>query len=151
VIEMMLYKRIKRLIEILDEEGIDEIEVRSFFTSVRVARRTDRIPAARSEAHLSVREEGTEGGGPKPGETEDHLEKIISPMVGTYYESPKPDADPFVFEGKRVEQGEVLCIIEAMKLMNEIEAEKSGIIRKILVKDSEPVEYGQPLFLVESA
>jgi acetyl-CoA carboxylase biotin carboxyl carrier protein len=79
------------------------------------------------------------------------LDQITSPMVGTFFSSPGPEADPFVYEGKRVERGEIICIIEAMKLMNEIEAEQSGIIKKILVKDSEPVEFGQPLFLVESA
>ena len=79
------------------------------------------------------------------------LDQITSPMVGTFYCSPSPEADPFVYEGKRVERGEIICIIEAMKLMNEIEAEQGGIIRKILVEDSEPVEFGQPLFLVESA
>ena len=72
-------------------------------------------------------------------------------MVGTFYRSAGPGTDPFISEGSLVETGQVLCIIEAMKLMNEIEAEKSGVIRKILVTDSQPVEFGQPLFLVESA
>lgn len=148
---MMLYKRIKKLIDILDEEGIDEIEVRNLFTTVRVARRGHTISQVKAEAPPSIPATGNDATEADPDEIDLSLEKIVSPMVGTYYESPKPDADPFVFEGKRVEQGEVLCVIEAMKLMNEIEAEKSGIIRKILVRDSEPVEYGQPLFLVESA
>ena len=148
---MWLYKRIKRLVEILDEEGLDEIEVRNLFTAVRVARRVNRGVTVEAGQDRSAPPVGDEPAGPLPDAAEQQLEKIVSPMVGTYYESPKPDAEPFVFEGKRVERGEVICIIEAMKLMNEIEAEKSGIIRKILVRDSEPVEYGQPLFLVESA
>ncbi|HER43170.1 MAG TPA: acetyl-CoA carboxylase biotin carboxyl carrier protein [Candidatus Eisenbacteria bacterium] len=145
---MRLYKRVKELIHILDTEGIDEIEVRTLWRAVRVARRGTRVSAARVEPS-SPAEPGQAV--PAPEEADPNLEKILSPMVGTFYRSPNPDTDPFVFEGKMVERGEVLCIIEAMKLMNEIEAEKSGVIRKILVRDSEPVEYGQPLFLVESA
>jgi acetyl-CoA carboxylase biotin carboxyl carrier protein len=79
------------------------------------------------------------------------LEEFVSPMVGTFYRSAGPGKDAFISEGSRVETGQVLCIIEAMKLMNEIEAEKGGVIRRILVEDSQPVEFGQPLFLIESA
>ncbi len=75
--------------------------------------------------------------------------EIHAPIVGTFYRKPAPDAEPFVEVGDRVEKGQVVCIIEAMKLFNEIESEVSGVVRKILVEDGEPVEYGQPLFLVE--
>lgn len=75
--------------------------------------------------------------------------EIKAPIVGTFYRSPAPDADPYVKEGDLVKKGQVLCIIEAMKLMNEIESEVSGVVRKILVNNAEPVEYGQPLFIVE--
>jgi acetyl-CoA carboxylase biotin carboxyl carrier protein len=75
--------------------------------------------------------------------------EIRAPIVGTFYRAPAPDAPPYVKEGDRVEKGQVLCIIEAMKLMNEIESEVSGIVRKILVENGEPVEYGQPLFLIQ--
>ena len=74
---------------------------------------------------------------------------VKAPIVGTFYRRPSPDAEPYVKEGDRVEKGQVLCIIEAMKLFNEIESEVSGIVRKILVEDGSPVEYGQPLFLIE--
>ena len=148
---MRLNKRIRQLIDILDEEGIDEIEVRNLWTTVRVARRGTRISTSENERPTATTAQENIAVGPTSAEADLNLEKIVSPMVGTFYKSPKPDSDPFVFEGKRVERGEVLCVIEAMKLMNEIEAEKSGIIRKILVRDAEPVEYGQPLFLVESA
>jgi acetyl-CoA carboxylase biotin carboxyl carrier protein len=150
----MLYDTIKKLIGILKEEAVDEIEVRRFWTTVRVARRT------RNSGVQQQSSESVDGGAAQPaGEREPAslevvdgtLEKIVSPMVGTFYRASNPEAEPFVYEGKMIEQGEVLCIIEAMKLMNEIEAESSGVIRKILVRDSEPVEYGQPLFLVESA
>jgi acetyl-CoA carboxylase biotin carboxyl carrier protein len=75
--------------------------------------------------------------------------EIRAPIVGTFYRAPAPDAPPYVNEGDRVEKGQVLCIIEAMKLMNEIESEVSGIVKKILVENGEPVEYGQPLFLIQ--
>lgn len=75
--------------------------------------------------------------------------EIRAPIVGTFYRSPAPDAPPYAEEGDRVEKGQVLCIIEAMKLMNEIESEVTGIVKKILVKNGEPVEYGQPLFLIQ--
>lgn len=75
--------------------------------------------------------------------------EVRAPIVGTFYRAPAPDAPPYVQEGDRVEKGQVFCIIEAMKLMNEIESEVSGIVRKILVQNGEPVEYGQPLFLIQ--
>jgi acetyl-CoA carboxylase biotin carboxyl carrier protein len=75
--------------------------------------------------------------------------EIRAPIVGTFYRAPAPDAPPYVKEGDRVEKGQVLCIIEAMKLMNEIESEVSGIVKRILVENGEPVEYGQPLFLIQ--
>ena len=150
---MMLYKRIKKLIDILDEERIDEIEVRSLWTTVRVARHRggSRVSPAEVETSNAASDPRNSATKPAPAGADHQFEKIVSPMVGTFYKSSNTDADPFVFEGKRGERGDVLCIIEAMKLMNEIEAEKSGIIRKVLVRDAEPVEYGQPLFLVESA
>ncbi|MEN2982083.1 MAG: acetyl-CoA carboxylase biotin carboxyl carrier protein [Thermus sp.] len=75
--------------------------------------------------------------------------EVKAPIVGTFYRAPAPDAPPYVKEGDRVEKGQVLCIIEAMKLMNEIESEVSGVVKKILVQNGEPVEYGQPLFLIQ--
>ncbi len=149
----MLHDKIKKLIEILKAEDIDEIEVRRFWTTVRVVRLPRSSRAEKAEP-VSQRagDSGRESAKPDPGAaTLTDLDQITSPMVGTFYRSPGPEAEPFVYEGKRVERGEIICIIEAMKLMNEIEAEQSGIIRKILVEDSEPVEFGQPLFLVESA
>lgn len=77
--------------------------------------------------------------------------EVKAPIVGTFYRSPAPDADPYVKEGDTVKKGQVLCIIEAMKLMNEIESEVSGVVRKILVNNAEPVEYGQTLFIIEPA
>ncbi|WP_027876592.1 acetyl-CoA carboxylase biotin carboxyl carrier protein [Meiothermus cerbereus] len=91
---------------------------------------------------------------PKPEAPKEDTSKYVevkAPIVGTFYRAPSPDAEPFVKEGDTVKKGQVLCIIEAMKLMNEIESEVSGVVRKILVSNGEPVEYGQVLFLIEPA
>ena len=157
---MAVSDRIKKLIEILREEDLDEIEVRTWFTGIRVTRRRGAVPAAMAEPirrepeaeSVPAEEAATnESAAATQGAEEEGLEEIVSPMVGTFYRSAGAEMDDFISVGSRVETGQVLCIIEAMKLMNEIEAEKSGVIRKILVEDSQPVEFGQPLFLVESA
>jgi len=91
---------------------------------------------------------------PKPEAPKEDTSKYVevkAPIVGTFYRAPSPDAEPFVKEGDTVKKGQVLCIIEAMKLMNEIESEVSGVVRKILVSNGEPIEYGQVLFLIEPA
>ncbi len=178
----MLYKKIRKLVAILKAEDIDELELRHWWTTVRVARRRPvreadatespargpsvRIPLAAAPAGGSVAEVPTpvpvkevsaevEREVPAAAEVstgdDAGLDKIVSPMVGTFYRASAPDTDPFVSVGDHVEIGEVLCIIEAMKLMNEIEADRSGVIKKILAEDNQPVEFGQPLFLVESA
>ncbi len=173
-----LRARIRELASILKAEDIDEIELRRWWTTVRVVRRRSG-QAAEEGAPLRAVEEGAaaaverkEGGWSQPpvGDASStpekapepavdggdsgwnaELDSIVSPMVGTFYRAPAPGSEPFVSVGDRVKIGEVLCVIEAMKLMNEIEADRSGIIRKVLVEDSQPVEFGQPLFLVESA
>jgi acetyl-CoA carboxylase biotin carboxyl carrier protein len=86
-----------------------------------------------------------------PREDASRYIEVKAPIVGTFYRAPSPEAEPFVKEGDAVKKGQVLCIIEAMKLMNEIESEVSGVVRKILVSNGEPVEYGQVLFLIEPA
>lgn len=86
-----------------------------------------------------------------PKEDTSKYAEVKAPIVGTFYRSPSPEADPFVKEGDTVKKGQVLCIIEAMKLMNEIESEVSGVIRKVMVSNGEPIEYGQVLFLIEPA
>ncbi|MCS7068408.1 MAG: acetyl-CoA carboxylase biotin carboxyl carrier protein [Meiothermus sp.] len=86
-----------------------------------------------------------------PKEDTSKYTEVKAPIVGTFYRAPSPDAEPFVKEGDTVKKGQVLCIIEAMKLMNEIESEVSGVVRKILVSNGEPIEYGQTLFLIEPA
>lgn len=88
---------------------------------------------------------------PAPAATSANAHTIKAPIVGTFYAAPSPDADPFVSVGERVNKGDVLCIIEAMKLMNEIECEVAGTIKEILIQNSEPVEYDQPLFIIEKS
>jgi acetyl-CoA carboxylase biotin carboxyl carrier protein len=85
---------------------------------------------------------------PSPAAAQDDHHLVTSPFVGTFYRSPSPDADPYVVEGQRIEKGQVLCIVEAMKLMNEIEADQGGVIAAVLVQNAQPVEYGQPLFKI---
>ncbi len=161
----MYEKKLKKLLAILKEENLDEIEVKSLFSSIRIARRKTapgvaQHPSPKEAAgtgQLPEKEERVSNDGSpgttstsdlKDSESED-TETILSPMVGTYYGASAPEKDPFVSIGKRVKKGDVICIIEAMKLMNEIEAESDCIIREILAEDSQPVEYGQPLFLVQ--
>lgn len=172
---MRLVRRIRELIGILRSEDLDEIEVRTLWSSVRVARRRMQAAGGRSGVESGVAS-GAVDGPPLPAppvpetsaapeavpapqqppaaarvDEQTDLEEVRSPMVGTFYRAASPESDPYVAEGSRVEVGQVLCVIEAMKLMNEIEAEKSGVIRRVLVKDSQPVEFDQPLFLMESA
>jgi acetyl-CoA carboxylase biotin carboxyl carrier protein len=141
---------IRELVAIMREEDLAEIEVRRWFTTVRV-KRPGAEPAAfvAAPALVSAPEPSAEGGREEVSTTA-HLVPINSPMVGTFYRSPAPDADPYVEENSRIEMGQTVCIVEAMKLMNEIESEVSGRIAKILVENAQPVEYGQALFLVEA-
>jgi len=157
---MMNKKKIRELIEILKEENLDEIECSGLFSRVRVVKRTPAAPAAPAAEPESEKENVTPMPAPEvekvpekppaPEPEENEFEKIVSPMVGTFYRSPNPDEPPYVKVGSRISEGEVVCIIEAMKLMNEIEAETDGVIKEVLVEDSQPVEYGQPLFSIET-
>lgn len=104
------------------------------------------IPAAATKTEEPVAEETPE----TPADSDGNTEKILSPMVGTFYQSPSPDEAPYVQKGTQVSSDQVVCIVEAMKLFNEIEAEVDGEIAEILVKDGQLVEYGQPLFLVKT-
>jgi len=97
-------------------------------------------PASSSQARAQT--------APPPAKAEPEHHVVTSPFVGTFYRSPSPDADPYVVEGQRIEKGQVLCIVEAMKLMNEIEADSSGVVAAVLVQNAQPVEYGQPLFRI---
>jgi acetyl-CoA carboxylase biotin carboxyl carrier protein len=160
----MNLRELKDLIDYLIEKDVTEFELERGDVKVRIKRGqaaphppTERIitvhPAAISppQAQVAVSASGvasTEPTVPEPALAEEKLHMVVSPIVGTYYESPSPGSPPFVKPGDSVEAGQVLCIIEAMKLMNEIEADVSGEIVKCLVKNGQPIEYGQELFAI---
>ncbi|HTD30123.1 MAG TPA: acetyl-CoA carboxylase biotin carboxyl carrier protein [Steroidobacteraceae bacterium] len=152
-------RKIKKLIELLEESGIAEIEIKEGEEAVRISRMPFGATGAHAAqsahlapAHLSPSAAATAAAlpaqtpAPKPKSNE-HV--ITAPMVGTFYASPSPGAKPFVEIGDEIKAGQVLCIIEAMKMMNQIEADKSGRIASIMARNGDPVEFGQPLFVVE--
>ena len=159
--------KLTKILDLMDERGIAEIEVRSWFRTVRISRAAAGAnvsfisagpvdPAVAASAGMAAAPSlpGGEAAAVAPGEAEAAEEDLIvikSPMVGTFYRAPAPDADSFVAEGDKVSRGEVLCIIEAMKIMNEIESEHAGTVAKIHVENAAPVEYGQPLFSFKPA
>jgi acetyl-CoA carboxylase biotin carboxyl carrier protein len=145
-------RKIKKLIELLEESGINELEIHEGEESVRINRGGGTQvapqpaapqPAAPAPAPEAAAEPEAQAAAPEP---EGH--PVRSPMVGTFYSAPSPDAPPFVEEGQAVQAGDVLCIVEAMKMMNQIEADKSGTIKAVLVENGEPVEFDQPLFSI---
>ena len=147
-------RKIKKLIELLEESGIAELEIQEGEESVRISRYANAQPAAVSmampaaavqAAPAPVAEAATAE--EAPAEVAGH--QIKSPMVGTYYAAPSPTAGPFVKVGQKVNVGDTLCIIEAMKMMNQIEADKSGVVRQILAENGQPVEFDQVLFVIE--
>lgn len=148
-------RKVKKLIELLEESGIDELEIHEGEESVRISRYSKTAPVAPAQfaypapvpAAAPVAAEAA------PAATaaaepvlSGHLVK--SPMVGTFYSSPSPEAPLFAKEGQSVKEGDVLCIVEAMKMMNQIKADKSGIIKAVLVENGQPVEFDQPLFTI---
>ena len=158
-------RKIKKLIELLEESGIAEIEIKEGEEAVRISRmpvggavlqpmpaQAWFGPAQASPMPLAPPAEAS-GQGAAPGESaakpkpNEHV--ITAPMVGTFYASPSPGSKPFVEIGDEVKVGQVLCIIEAMKMMNQIEADRAGRITSIMARNGDPVEFGQPLFVVE--
>lgn len=135
---------LRRLIELVQAHGLAELEVSRGETRIRIRREVARpeVPAAPPLPAGAPPAQPLERAGAD-------LVTIEAPMVGTFYRAPSPTADPYVKEGDVIKEGQVLCIIEAMKLMNEIESKVAGRIAKILVENAQPVEFGQPLFLVE--
>ena len=154
-------RKVKKLIELLEESGVSEIEIKEGEESVRISRHPTGVvhsiaaPAAHYAAPTApaggaapmAGAPATAAAAPTPAHSPDSV--VTAPMVGTFYSSPAPGAKPFVEIGSEVKQGDVLCIIEAMKMMNQIESEKDGRIVSILARNGEPVEFGQPLFVIE--
>ncbi len=131
--------------------GILYPQAGSGFPAVAVAPPTAPLGGNSSLPATPAAQAGAAPAAPTAEEEDPNLKKITSPMVGTFYRAPAPDAKPYVEVGSRVEEETVMCIVEAMKLMNEIKAEMRGIVRRILVENGQPVEYGQPMFLIEPA
>jgi acetyl-CoA carboxylase biotin carboxyl carrier protein len=152
-------RKLKKLIDLVQESGIAELEVTEGEERVRIARGgavsvTPLGAAAPAAAPVALAAPAAAPGGaasapaaaePAPGQ-EGHVVK--SPMVGTFYRAPSPDAKPFVSAGDAVKEGQTICVIEAMKLMNEIECDAAGVVKAILVENGQPVEYGQALFII---
>jgi acetyl-CoA carboxylase biotin carboxyl carrier protein len=161
-------RKIKKLIELLEESGVSEIEIKEGEESVRIARNgtvevqttSSRAPATTpassvtpaptspSQRSASARA-SAEAAAPAAPQASEGEHMVTAPMVGTYYSAPSPGAKQFVEIGDEVQVGQVLCTIEAMKMMNQIESDVAGRIRAALVKNGEPVEFGQPLFIIE--
>jgi acetyl-CoA carboxylase biotin carboxyl carrier protein len=147
---MNLRRQITELVRIMREEDLAEVEIRRFFSTIRIRRPGGEAVAASAPA--TTRESATSASSGAAAEAEEskNLVPIKSPMVGTFYRSPAPDADPYVEQNSYIDVGQTVCIVEAMKLMNEIESDVKGRIARILVENAQPVEYGQVLFLVET-
>jgi acetyl-CoA carboxylase biotin carboxyl carrier protein len=147
---------LRRLIDLVQQTGIGELEVTTGGRTVRIAAQAGTVPVATMTAALSANADApasaaapaASGAGP-PSAAGHAALAITSPMVGTFYRAPAPDADPYIEVGDPVSVGQTVCIVEAMKLMNEIESEVKGRVVRILVENAQPVEYGQKLFLVE--
>lgn len=150
-------RKVKKLMELLEESGMAEIEITEGDDSVRIVRHASAAPVA---SHLSMPAPpavapppagGMAAGGSDDANTDSAMsgQMLTAPMVGTFYRAPAPGSPPFADVGKDVAVGDIVCIIEAMKMMNQIEADRAGRVKEILATDGEPVEFGQPLFVIE--
>ncbi len=151
-------RKLKKLIDLVEESGIAELELTEGEEKVKISRQLMNQSAPMTQyiqapQQFSQQPQVSAPSDTAPGETKPDAEKVDghavnSPMVGTFYRSPSPDAKAFVDVGSKVTKGDTLCIIEAMKLLNEIEADATGTIKKILVENGQPVEYGETLFII---
>ncbi|SMO51168.1 acetyl-CoA carboxylase biotin carboxyl carrier protein [Balnearium lithotrophicum] len=137
-------EKVKNLLKSLENTSLEEVEIET--EGIKIKAKFKREITVQTVKPSPVKEEVEV---PQEEELEENYYVVESPMVGTFYRAPSPGAEPFVKEGDYVEKGQVLCIIEALKVMNEIESEVSGIVKKVLVENGQPVEYGQPLFYIE--
>ena len=152
-------RKIKKLIELVEDSGVAELEIQEGEESVRISRSSSSpapapvqyaaapAPAPAPQAQAPAAEAPAADAAPAPQQVSGH--QVRSPMVGTYYGAPSPGAKNFVEVGQKVNVGDVLCIVEAMKMMNQIEADVSGTVKSILVSNGQPVEYDEPMFIIE--
>ncbi|WP_143872933.1 acetyl-CoA carboxylase biotin carboxyl carrier protein [Catenovulum sediminis] len=147
-------RKVKKLIELVEESGISELEITEGEESVRISRAAPVASYAQPVYQQAPQQAAPAPAPAAPAESAPAVaaqpagHEVKSPMVGTYYAAPKPSAPDFVSEGDTVNEGDTLCIIEAMKMMNEITADKSGVIKSILVENGDAVEFEQPLFII---
>jgi len=140
---------IRKLIRLIQDTDVTEVEVSDGSHTVRVSRQAAGVaPAAAAPVQHVPAPAAPAAPAAEAPAAHDEAHLLKSPMVGTFYRAASPEAESFVTEGKKIKKGETLCIIEAMKLMNEIEAEYDGIVEEVLVENATPVEYGQPLFVI---
>lgn len=148
-------RKVKKLIDLLEESGIAEIEIKEGEESVRISRLptgsvATQMTALLPPAPLPAATTPAPAAAPPPAAPPRKAEHVVTaPMVGTFYAAPSPGAKPFVELGTEVKVGQVLCIIEAMKMMNQIESDKAGRVAAVMVQNGDPVEFGQPLFVIE--
>lgn len=146
-------RKVKKLIELIEESDIAEIEIHEGEESVRISRASAIAPTVVAAAPVAAAPIAAPTAAPAAEEAkaEEAISghSVTSPMVGTFYRSPSPKSKSFVEEGQKVSKGDTLCIIEAMKILNQIETDRGGIIKRILVENGQPVEYNQPLFIID--
>ena len=153
----MWQDKLKEIIYILENSNVNEIEINFWGRKFRVVKSPSTVlsnelqnqNAAPQPTNISIKDEKTTDSSSDPIEGNINIEEILSPMPGTYYSSPSPDDPPFITAGDKVKKGQVLCIIEAMKIMNEIESEFDGVVSEVKVKNGDPVEYNQKLFSID--
>lgn len=158
-------KLVKKLLDLISESEVDEVSIEEGDFKIKVKKTSD-APASQAPLQYQIPQQPqapqqpgqpqqpqpaaeSAGSGEESSEPKPDGEVVKSPIVGTFYEAASPDSDPFVKVGDHIDAGETLCIVEAMKIMNEIEAEFSGTVQKILVDDASPVEFDQPLFIIK--
>lgn len=143
-------RKVKKLIELLEDSDVAEIEIHEGEESVRISRAGSVAVAAPIAAAPLAPSAPVPAAAPvETAEPEITGHQVLSPMVGTFYRAPSPGAKEFVKEGQSVSVGDTLCIIEAMKILNQIESDKAGVVKKILIDNAQPVEFNQPLFIIE--
>ena len=147
----MKIKEIEGLIDFIAKSGLEEVNIETEQIKLAIKKSAPKWPQLASEAAPMVGAAPTTPPEDPPSTSNQHYVEFKSPMIGTFYQAPSPDASPFVEVGSQVEKGQELCVIEAMKLFNTIEADIPGTIVKVLVEDASPVEYDQPLFLIDPA
>ncbi len=148
-------RKLKTLIELVESSGIAELEIEEGEERVRITRAVAPnpapavvVPPALTNGGAPPASQGSAPAPPPPAPVETEGHQVKSPMVGTFYRSASPGAKPFVEVGDTVQVGDTLCIIEAMKLMNEIESDKAGVVKQVLIENGQPVEFGQPLVVI---